>query len=176
MLIATHCEDSALIRENEQRSSEEHGEDIPPSAHPLIRSGESCYRSSSLAVDLARRHDARLHVLHLTTAKEMELFTPGPLQGKRITAEVCVHHLYLDDSRYDELGNLIKCNPAVKTAADRLALLQALKDDRIDMVATDHAPHPLRGEGAALSARAGRAAARPACAAAAAGALSRRQC
>ncbi len=144
VLIATHCEDSTIIRENERRFREQYGEDIPPSAHPLIRSEESCYRSSSLAVDLAKRHGARLHVLHLTTAKEMELFAPGPIAGKRVTAEVCVHHLCLDDSRYEDLGNLIKCNPAVKTSADRLALLQALKDDRIDTVATDHAPHALR--------------------------------
>jgi dihydroorotase len=144
VLVATHCEDPGLIRENQQRYIEEHGPDIPPEAHPVIRSAEACYRSSSLAVELARRHDARLHVLHLTTAQEMALFTPGPLEGKRITAEVCVHHLCLDDSKYQEFGNLIKCNPAVKTAADRLALLQALQDDRIDIVATDHAPHPLQ--------------------------------
>ncbi|GMW08016.1 MAG: dihydroorotase [Gammaproteobacteria bacterium] len=144
LLIATHCEDPALIRENERQFAEQYGDDIPPSAHALIRSGEACYRSSSLAVELARRHDARLHVLHLTTAREMDLFAPGPLAGKRITAEVCVHHLCLDDTKYAELGNLMKCNPAVKTPADRRALLQALQDDRIDVVATDHAPHPLR--------------------------------
>ena len=144
VLIATHCEDSAVIRANEQKFRERYGDDVPAAAHPLIRSEESCYRSSSLAVSLAKQHGARLHVLHLTTAKEMELFTPGPVTGKRITAEVCVHHLCLDDSRYQDLGNLIKCNPAVKTATDRLALLQALKDDRIDTVATDHAPHALR--------------------------------
>ncbi len=144
VLIATHCEDNAVIRANEQRLRGQYGDDVPVSAHPLIRSAEACYQSSSLAVSLARKHDARLHVLHLTTAREMELFTPGPVQGKRITAEVCVHHLYLDDSRYEDLGNLIKCNPAVKTAADRAALLAALQEDRIDVVATDHAPHPLR--------------------------------
>jgi len=144
VLIATHCEDSKIIRENEARLREQYGEDVPVSAHPLIRSEESCYASSSLAVGLARRHGARLHVLHLTTAREMELFTPGPVAGKRITAEVCVHHLALDDSDYAELGNLIKCNPSVKTAADRQALVAALRDDRIDVVGTDHAPHPLR--------------------------------
>lgn len=144
LLIATHCEDSTVIRANEARLREQYGDDVPPSAHPLIRDEESCWRSSSLAVELARRHGARLHVLHLTTAREMSLFTPGPLEGKRITAEVCVHHLCLDDSRYGDLGNLIKCNPSVKTAADRAALLQAVRDDRIDIVATDHAPHPLR--------------------------------
>jgi len=141
MLIATHCEDSPLIHANGEKMREQYGNEVPVSAHPLIRSAEACYRSSSLAVSLARRHDARLHVLHLTTAREMELFTPGPVQGKRITAEVCVHHLHFDDSHYAELGNLIKCNPAIKTAADRAALLAALKEDRIDVVATDHAPH-----------------------------------
>jgi dihydroorotase len=144
VLIATHCEDSNIIRANEQKFREQYGDDVPVSAHPLIRSAESCYQSSSLAVSLARKHDARLHVLHLTSAREMELFTPGPVAGKRITAEVCVHHLYLDDSRYEDLGNLIKCNPSVKTAADRSALMAALKEDRIDVVATDHAPHALR--------------------------------
>jgi dihydroorotase len=144
VLIATHCEDMAIIRANEQAMHGRYGDDVPVSAHPLIRSEEACYRSSSLAVGLAKEHGARLHVLHLTTAAEMELFAPGPVTGKRITAEVCVHHLYLDDSRYADLGNLMKCNPAVKTATDRLALMQALKDDRIDVVATDHAPHLLR--------------------------------
>ncbi|MCC7257279.1 MAG: dihydroorotase [Gammaproteobacteria bacterium] len=144
LLIATHCEDSSLIRENEHRLRERYGDDVPVSAHPQIRSEESCWRSSSLAIELARRHDARLHVLHLTTAREMVLFTPGPLAGKRITAEVCVHHLCLDDTRYQDLGNLIKCNPAIKTAADRAALLAAVGEDRIDVIATDHAPHALR--------------------------------
>lgn len=144
LLIATHCEDQAIIRANEQAFRERYGEDVPAAAHALIRSAESCYRSSSLAVELARRHDARLHVLHLTTAREMELFAPGPVAGKRITGEVCVHHLWLDDTKYEELGHLIKCNPSVKTPADRSALLQALAEDRIDIVATDHAPHPLR--------------------------------
>jgi dihydroorotase len=144
VLVATHCEDSSIIRENEKRFREQYGDDLPVSVHPQIRSAESCYQSSSLAVGLARKHGTRLHVLHLTTAREMELFTPGPLAGKRITAEVCVHHLYLDDSHYAELGNLIKCNPSIKTAADRQALVQALKDDRIDVVGTDHAPHVLR--------------------------------
>jgi dihydroorotase len=144
VLVATHCEDSAVIRANEERLRAEHGDDLPASMHPQIRSEESCYRSSSLAVDLAKRHGTRLHVLHLTTAREMSLFEPGPLAGKRITAEVCVHHLYFDDRCYGELGNLVKCNPAIKTAADRQALLQALREDRIDVVGTDHAPHALR--------------------------------
>ncbi|MBM4196272.1 MAG: dihydroorotase [Gammaproteobacteria bacterium] len=144
LLIATHCEDSTLIRANEQRLREQYGDDVPVSAHPLIRDEESCYRSSSLAVGLARRYDARLHVLHLTTAKELGLFTPGPVSGKRITGEACVHHLWFDDSHYAELGNLIKCNPSIKTAADRQALLRAVAEDRLDIVATDHAPHTLR--------------------------------
>ncbi len=144
VLIATHCEDQALIKANEQKFREQYGDDVPVSAHPLIRSEEACYRSSSLAVSLAKQHGARLHVLHLTTAREMALFEPGPIQAKRITAEVCVHHLCLDDTRYPDLGNMIKCNPAVKTAADRVALLAALNEDRIDTIATDHAPHALR--------------------------------
>jgi dihydroorotase len=144
VLVATHCEDPAVIRANERQMRDQHGDDLPASAHPKIRSEEACYRSSALAVELARRHGTRLHVLHLTTAREMELFVPGPVAGKRITAEVCVHYLRLDDSHYGELGNLIKCNPAIKTAADRQALLQALREDRIDVVGTDHAPHGLR--------------------------------
>jgi len=141
LLIATHCEDSPMIAANEQAMREKYGEDVPISEHPAIRSAEACYASSSLAVKLARRHDARLHVLHLTTARELELFTPGPIDGKSITAEVCVHHLFFDESRYADLGAQIKCNPAIKTAADREALLDALAAGRLDVVATDHAPH-----------------------------------
>lgn len=141
VLVATHCEDTPTIQANEAAARERYGEDVPLQEHPAIRSAEACYKSSSMAIDLARRHDTRLHVLHLTTAREMELFTPGPVAGKRITAEVCVHHLYFDESRYAALGSRIKCNPAIKTAADRQALLAALQEDRIDVVATDHAPH-----------------------------------
>jgi dihydroorotase len=141
--IATHCEYSPLILANEQRYRERYGDDVPIEAHPLIRSAEACYRSSSLAVDLARRHGARLHVLHLTTARELELFERGPIETKRITAEVCVHHLWFDDSSYATLGTKIKCNPAIKTAADRAALRAGVVDDRIDVIATDHAPHTL---------------------------------
>ncbi len=141
LLIATHCEDTPMITVNEQAMREKYGEDVPISEHPAIRSAEACYASSSLAVKLARRHDARLHVLHLTTARELELFTPGPIDGKSITAEVCVHHLFFDESRYADLGAQIKCNPAIKTAADREALLDALAAGRLDVVATDHAPH-----------------------------------
>jgi dihydroorotase len=141
--IAAHCEYSPLIWENEKRYRERYGDDVPIEAHPLIRSAEACYRSSSLAVGLAKRHGARLHILHLTTARELELFEPGPIEGKRITAEVCTHHLWFDESSYATLGTKIKCNPAIKTAADRDALRAAVVSDRIDVIATDHAPHTL---------------------------------
>jgi len=141
--IATHCEYSPLIWENEQRYRERYGEDVPIEAHPLIRSAEACYRSSSLAVGLAKRHGARLHILHLTTARELELFEPGPVEDKRITAEVCTHHLWFDESSYATLGTKIKCNPAIKTTTDRDALRAAVVADRIDVIATDHAPHTL---------------------------------
>jgi dihydroorotase len=141
--VATHCEYSPLIRENEQRYRERYGEAVPFAAHPEIRSAEACYRSSSLAVSLAKRYDTRLHVLHLTTARELDLFERGPIERKRITAEVCAHHLWFDESSYATLGAKIKCNPAIKTAADRAALRAAVVDDRIDVIATDHAPHTL---------------------------------
>lgn len=141
LLIATHCEDSPMIRVNEAVAHEKYGDAVPMSEHPRIRSAEACYKSSSYAIDLARRNDARLHVLHLTTAREMELFDAGPAADKSITAEVCVHHLFFDDSDYERLGAQIKCNPAIKTAADREALLDAVNEDRIDVIATDHAPH-----------------------------------
>lgn len=143
VLIATHCEDTPTISTNAAAARERYGDDVPMAEHPAIRSAEACYKSSSLAVELARRHDARLHVLHLTTAREMELFSAGPVSAKRITAEVCVHHLWFDDRDYERLGARIKCNPAIKSAADREALLAALAQDRIDVVATDHAPHTL---------------------------------
>jgi len=141
LLVATHCEDSPMIRDNERIFRERYGEAVPMSAHPKIRSAEACYKSSSLAVDLARRHGTRLHVLHLTTARELELFAAGPLADKSITAEVCAHHLFFDDTQYEELGTLIKCNPAIKTAADREGLLAGLVAGRIDVIGTDHAPH-----------------------------------
>ena len=141
IMVDTHCEDSPTIWNNEARAREEYGEDVPMSEHPKIRSAEACLMSSTMATDLARRHDALLHILHLTTAVEMELFSTKHRSEKRITAEVCVHHLWFDDSHYEELGARIKCNPAVKTAADRKALIAALNDGRIDIVATDHAPH-----------------------------------
>ncbi|OQX41065.1 MAG: dihydroorotase, partial [Candidatus Sedimenticola endophacoides] len=112
--------------------------------HPLIRSAEACYKSSSLAVELARRHGTRLHVLHITTARELEeLFEAGPLDQKRITAEACVHHFYFDETDYASRGSLIKCNPAVKGARDKAAIRRALADDRLDVIGTDHAPHTL---------------------------------
>jgi len=141
LIIATHCEDSPLIHANEQRCRARYGEDIPMEEHARIRSEEACYKSSSLAVELARQFDARLHVLHLTTGREMELFDPGPLDGKRITAEVCVHHLFFDATDYARHGARIKCNPSIKTPEDRRALLDALVSGRIDVIATDHAPH-----------------------------------
>jgi dihydroorotase len=141
LLIATHCEDTPTILANEAAARAKYGEEIPFTEHPAIRSAEACYRSSSLAVALARKHGSRLHVLHLTTAMEMPLFTPGPLTGKRITAEACVHHLFFDDSFYPSKGADIKCNPAIKSATDRAALIAAVNEDRIDVIATDHAPH-----------------------------------
>lgn len=141
ILIATHCEDSPMIGENMLAARAKYGDDIPIEEHPLIRSAEACYKSSAYAVDLATRHGSRLHVLHLTTAKEMEHFTPGPIEGKRITAEACVHHLFFTADDYATRGNMIKCNPAVKAAENKQALLKAVIEDRIDVIATDHAPH-----------------------------------
>ena len=147
VIVLTHCEHSPTIRDNEAKAKAEYGEDVPMSEHPNIRSANACLLSSSQAVDLARRHDALLHVLHLTTAIEMGLFTKGPRQGKRITAEACVHHLWFEESRYADLGASIKCNPAIKTEADRDALVKAVVEDRIDIIATDHAPHTISEKG-----------------------------
>ncbi len=141
LLIATHCEDTPTILANEAAAREEYGDDIPVHAHPRIRSVEACYKSSSFAISLAKRHNSRLHVLHLTTAKELDQFEPGPITGKRITAEACVHHLFFNDTWYGPLGADIKCNPAIKTHADQLAIRRAVAEDRIDVIATDHAPH-----------------------------------
>ena len=144
MLIAVHCEDETTIKNNLERFKLQFGEDIPVECHPLIRSVEACYLSSSKAIALAKKTGARLHIFHLSTAKEMELFTNKiPLEDKQITAEVCIHHLWFSDEDYKTKGNLIKWNPAVKTAEDRAALWEALLDDRIDVIATDHAPHTL---------------------------------
>ena len=145
LLVVTHCEHSPTIWDNEAHAKAKYGNQVPMSEHPAIRSANACLVSSSFAVDLARRHDARLHVLHLTTAIEMGLFSKAPRSEKRITAEVCVHYLWFDESRYEDLGARIKCNPAIKTAEDRVALVNALNEGRIDIVATDHAPH-LAGE------------------------------
>ena len=147
VMVVTHCEHSPTIRDNEAKAKAEFGEDVPMSEHPNIRSANACLLSSSQAVDLARRHDALLHVLHLTTAIEMGLFTKGHRSDKRITAEVCVHHLWFDESQYDKLGSRIKCNPAIKTAEDRAALIKAVNEDRIDIIATDHAPHTIAEKG-----------------------------
>lgn len=142
MLIATHCEDEQTIRTNLEKYRNLYKDAIPPEAHPLIRDAEACYRSSSFAVGLARRYGTRLHILHISTAKETDLFSnEKPLHEKKITAEACIHHLWFDDSDYKNLGNLIKWNPAVKTKEDKDAVLRALLQDRIDVIATDHAPH-----------------------------------
>ncbi len=144
MLIAVHCEDETTIKNNLERYKLQFGDDIPVTAHHLIRSAEACYLSTSKAIELAKKTGARLHVFHLSTAKEMNLFTNKiPLEEKQITAEVCIHHLWFSDEDYKTKGNLIKWNPAVKTAEDRAALWAALLDDRIDVIATDHAPHTL---------------------------------
>ncbi len=144
MLIAVHCEDETTIKNNLERYKEEFGEDIPVAYHPKIRSAEACYISSSQAIELAKKTGARLHVFHVSTAKETELFTNKiPLEQKQITAEVCVHHLWFTDADYAKKGNFIKWNPAVKTQEDKDELWKALLDGRIDVVATDHAPHTL---------------------------------
>ena len=144
MLIAVHCEDEETIQENTIAAKKEFGDAVPISEHPNIRSAEACYKSSSMAVELAKKHNTRLHVFHLSTEKEIELFENSlPLAEKRITAEVCIHHLWFDESKYAEKGTLIKWNPAVKKESDKNALFQALLDDKLDVIATDHAPHTL---------------------------------
>ncbi|PKK36927.1 dihydroorotase [Siphonobacter sp. SORGH_AS_0500] len=151
-LIATHCEDEATIRANVAAYKEKYGDDAPARVHPEIRNEEACYKSSSMAVELAKKYNTRLHILHLTTGEETELFEKGYYgytdatsnerkSQKRITSEVCVHHLWFDARDYERLGNQIKCNPAVKADGHKQRLLQALLDDRIDVIATDHAPH-----------------------------------
>jgi dihydroorotase len=144
VLIATHCEDETIIRANTSAYRKQHGEDLSPSFHPLIRNEEACYRSSSKAVDLAVRHKSRLHVLHISTKKELDLFNSQlPVDRKQITAEVCVHHLWFDDLDYRKKGNLIKWNPAIKTPGDKEGLRMGLLENRLDVIATDHAPHTL---------------------------------
>jgi dihydroorotase len=141
--VLTHCEDTPTIERNEQALRARVGEALEPAHHPVIRTTEACYRSSALAVELARRFGTQLHIVHLTTARELELFDAGPVADKHITCEACIHHLSFDDGDYAALGNRIKCNPAIKSRDDRLGLLAGLRDDRVDIIATDHAPHTL---------------------------------
>ena len=143
MLLAIHAEDETTIRANLAAAVAQWGEEIPIEEHPLIRSAEACYISSSNAVKLAKEHGTRLHVLHISTARELALFDPGPLEKKRITAEACVHHLWFTDEDHISKGAFIKWNPAVKSAADRQAIREAINNDRIDVIATDHAPHTI---------------------------------
>lgn len=140
-LIATHCEEEGVVRRNLELAKKQFGENIPFEQHPIIRSHEACYESSSKAVALAKETGARLHILHISTAKELSLFEAGPVENKKITAEACIHHLWFTDADYATKGSLIKWNPAVKTAADREAIRAAVKNDVIDVLATDHAPH-----------------------------------
>ncbi|MCD6091937.1 MAG: dihydroorotase [Bacteroidales bacterium] len=144
MLIAVHCEDENTIRKNLEEAKAKYGDDIPISEHPLIRSEEACFLSSSFAINLAKKYNTRLHVLHLSTAKEMDLFSNDkPLIEKRITAEVCMHHLWFSEKDYAKKGSFIKWNPAIKKQSDTEGLLRALLEDKIDVVATDHAPHTI---------------------------------
>jgi dihydroorotase len=143
-LIATHCEYDPLVKKNNQKIRELYGEEITAKFHPIIRNEEACYLSSSFAVDLAKKHNTRLHILHISTAKELSLFRNDiPVEQKRITSEACVHHLWFTDADYDTKGNFIKWNPAVKTAADRDNIIEAVNNNTIDVIATDHAPHTL---------------------------------
>ena len=144
MTIVTHCEDEKTILDNTEYYKRLFGENIPMNYHPIIRNDEACYLSSKFATDLAKKHNTRLHIFHISTAKELALFRNDiPLKDKRITAEVCVHHLYFDESDYASLGSKIKCNPSIKYESDKSALLNALLDNRLDVIATDHAPHTL---------------------------------
>ncbi|MFN7911923.1 MAG: dihydroorotase [Bacteroidota bacterium] len=144
VIITTHCEDDPLVKLNQKRIIEEYGDDIPTYFHPIIRNEEACYNSSKFAVELAKKHNTRLHILHISTAKELSLFTNTiPLKEKRITAEACIHHLWFSDEDYKTKGNFIKWNPAVKTSYDRAKIFEAVLNGTIDVVATDHAPHTL---------------------------------
>ena len=142
-LVATHCEDEATVKANLAHYKELYGDNLPAKYHPLIRNAEACYLSSSMAVQLAKKHGTRLHILHISTAIETELFEAAPVEQKMITAEACIHHLWFSDADYETKGNWIKWNPAVKTAHDRDAILKAVLDNRIDVIATDHAPHTI---------------------------------
>ena len=143
VLIATHCESTPMILANIKQATAKYGKHIPVTEHANIRSAEACYASSELAVALANKYQSQLHVLHISTARELDLFTAGPIEGKSITAEACVHFLHFDDSQYEQYGNLIKCNPAIKSKADQDAIIAAISDGRLDIIATDHAPHTL---------------------------------
>lgn len=142
-IIATHCEDEHTVLSNLEAYKQKYGDQLTAAHHPLIRNTEACYISSSMAVELAKKHGTRLHILHISTAKETELFEPGPVETKKITAEACIHHLWFSDQDYAQKGNYIKWNPAVKSAADRDAIWKAVIDSRIDVIATDHAPHTI---------------------------------
>ncbi|MDR2956465.1 MAG: dihydroorotase [Prevotella sp.] len=156
MLIATHCEKEDIIKRNIAHYKAEFGDDVPIQFHPLIRSAEACYQSSSEAAELADKYESRLHILHLSTEKEISLFDIKPLNEKKITGEVCVHHLWFSDEDYSKYGSLIKWNPAVKTRQDRGALMQGLLKGKLDVIATDHAPHLLEEkQGGALKAASG---------------------
>jgi len=144
LIIAVHAEDEGIIKQNLESFRKQFGDDIPVEYHPVIRSAEACFKSSSFAVELARRHRTHLHLIHLSTKEELSLLEkPGPVKDKLITSEVCVHHLWFDEQDYADKGTLIKWNPAIKSEADKDALIQAIIDDRIDVIATDHAPHTL---------------------------------
>ena len=143
VLIATHCESTPMIMANMKRAMAKFGNNIPVTEHAKIRSAEACLASSELAVALAKKYQSQLHVLHLSTARELALFEPGPMAGKSITAEACVHFLHFDDSQYAKYGNRIKCNPAIKSSEDQAALIAAITDGRLDIIATDHAPHTI---------------------------------
>ena len=144
LLIASHCEYEPIIRKNTETYRKQFGENLPMKYHPMIRSEEACYRSSSIAAELATKHDARLHILHISTAKETSIFSNDiPLTEKKVTAEACIHHMWFSDEDYDKKGTFIKWNPAVKTSKDREAIIEAVNNGTIDVIATDHAPHTL---------------------------------
>jgi len=143
VLIATHCESTPMIIANIKQATAKYGKNIAVTEHANIRSAEACYASSELAVALANKYQSQLHVLHISTARELDLFKAGPIEGKDITAEACVHFLHFDDSQYAQYGNQIKCNPAIKSKADQDAIIAAIADGRLDVIATDHAPHTI---------------------------------
>jgi len=143
VLIATHCESTPMIMANIKQATAKYGKNIPVTEHANIRSAAACYASSELAVALANKYQSQLHVLHISTARELDLFKAGPIEGKDITAEACVHFLHFDDSQYAQYGNQIKCNPAIKSKADQDAIIAAITDGRLDIIATDHAPHTI---------------------------------